>query len=229
MKKIIVVVCCIFIGSLLKAQDSRVHVKGTVENASAGSKIFLRVSGIKVDSCSFLEKHFTLSSPIGSPVLGNLLFDSAGNGQEIKWTPLFLDTGWITIQIGRGKVNITGPALSVDYQEQLLGPVVNFNREIIVLQQKLKQAQQVGSADTVSLKSTLNANISKCFGVPRKYVSSHPGSILCIPALKMMGTGDPTAADPKGELKKLYDLLSIEIHESADGIRYGQWLGQLFK
>jgi hypothetical protein len=125
---------------------------------------------------------------------------------------------------------VTGPPMSVAYEEQLSVPVGIYNDQVSKLYMEMGKLRGRTPIDTIKLKemqATLTETIKKCFEVPQVYIRANPNSPLSLVALRMLGNGQGnTSPVHPDDLKKLFASLTKEIQESPEGIKYKQKMNQ---
>jgi hypothetical protein len=199
------------------AQSSVCTIHVAVEGAHEPAQAYLFQAKTPQKQFDFTGRTALIPDTIDHPLIATVLVTYKGEGNRSYKYAVYVVPGELTLRIDRDDtvhpVQVTGAALSQDYQNELLGPVMNYNHRISLLQQKLKQA----GSDSTEIRTTLNKTIGLCFGVPKAYVRKHPDSPLDITALKMMGKGDPTVANPPQELATLFQSLAPEVRNSEEG------------
>jgi RNA polymerase sigma factor (sigma-70 family) len=159
-------------GRLLLDQEEKtgkiIHTIGTLNRCEAvfTSTIRVVITGSHEPDKAWLiqaktpQKEFdftggmvVIPDTIDHPMVANVLVTYKGEGNKPFSYAFYAEQGELTMHINRDDtaqpVQITGPSLSQDYQNELLGPVLNYNHRIDVL---LKQLKETGS-DTAEIKA----------------------------------------------------------------------------
>jgi hypothetical protein len=202
-----------------------IHV--VVNGSHEPSQAYLHQAKTPGKSFDFTGGMTIIQDTVDHPLIATVLITYKGEGNRPYAYAFYAVPGELTMHINRDDtdkaIEITGPQLSQDYQNQLLGPVLNYNHQISLLQKKLTQV----GADSTEIRAELNKEIALCFGVPKTYVRKHPDSPLDMIALRMLGKGDPTIPNHVGELSALFHSLAPDIQNSEEGKLYGENLEKL--
>lgn len=208
------------------AQSSVCTIHVVMDGSHEPSKAYLLQAKTPQREFDFTTRTVVIQDTINHPLVATVLVTYKDEGNKPHTYAFYAVPGDLTMHINRddsvNTVQVTGAPLSEEYQNELSGPVMQYNHQIGLLQKKLKQAL----SDSASVKAELNKTIGLCFGVPKAYVRKHPDSPLDITALRMMGKGDPTVADPGGEMVALFAGLAPEIQGSEEGKAFKERLGK---
>jgi len=179
---------------------------------------------------TFTDSSVIVPDSIDHPLVITLLIEYQGQpGYKYRY-PVFLMPGELFVQLDQdhedSREYVDGPPLSHDFTALLELPVAHLNRQIGMLKHQLDSARQT-KGDTTPIKEQLTETAHQCWGVPRAYIRSNPASPLCLTALEMMGTGDPTLNNPAAELDQLFRSLTPELRNSPEGKKYALKLEKL--
>jgi len=211
------------------SQTKNCIVKGNIEDFHSSTIVSLLIKG-ETDTIIKLEGNnsFKINKLIAEPFHALLKIDYEGVGRKIDWVEIYLSEGTVQLNISNPenekKIKITGPPLTVDFEEKLFQPILIYNEHVEALQEKHYRALQKHSADSTKLEYEVKSFINKCYQVPAKYIKENPSSMLCIKALEMMGSGNPNSENGINELTELFNSLSENVRGSISGKNYADKL-----
>jgi len=209
--------------AVLQAQTDTCFLRGRLADIGA-EKIYLYVDNI-TDSSLVCRGSFKINVPIKSPKFA--IIDVVKKNMHTTM-PLFLDQGELDFYIDSAKtVHVSGAKLSVEYQDKLWDPVKRANENVAVARKNYMASKKSNTADSTVLKTIMDDSIHACFSIAESYARTHPGSVLSLTALNMMGRGDPTEKNGVAELQALFNTLTPEIRESEEGKLYATKLKRL--
>jgi hypothetical protein len=213
--------------SCVIAQQSTSIIQVIITGSHKPDKAYLLQAGAPQKEFDFTDGTVVIPDTIDHPLVATVMVTYKGEENKRYTYAFYAEPGELIMHINRDDtaqpVLLSGPPLSQDFQDQLWGPVLNYNHHISILQTQLKRTR----ADSTDIKTDLKKATALCFDVPRNYVRKNPNSPLAIVALRMMGKGDPTVDHPFLELADLFKSLSPTIQNSEEGKAYAVALDKL--
>ena len=230
-KRNLVQVTLILMPTFSFAQSGDCHIKISFENFKAdGREIDLTIND-STQSAIVINGSAEFKAHLSKPGYASLTLRHTIHGMpysQFEHKDIYVQSGSINvisnIPDSLMLAKVIGAPLSVLYNEKLLIPVINYQKENAKLQVDLKNARANRIDDTVQLKDMLIENIRNCFAVPQVFIKENPGSSLLMVALQMLGTGDEEIGFTEKDVEAIYDSFPLSIKNSPDGLAYAKQL-----
>lgn len=190
---------------------------------TATSKAYLKLNG-KKDTAEQINGSFTFKGNAGNLELAPLAIDFKGSGRFSNAYYVVNAQGQTLIEIqdpfGKDEYVISGNSAAGEFDLKVKRPVGIANEEIRQAQIDYGKAVNASSSDTAMLKAKVKDKINACFNIPQAFIRQNPGSILCIPAIRMLGKGAKGSPVDVRQLEALLNSLDPKIKNSIAGVEY---------
>ncbi|MGC9151537.1 MAG: redoxin domain-containing protein [Microbacter sp.] len=218
---------------MLMAQSIPFTVNGNVDHLNAPAKAYLTFrNGFKtvIDTADIVQGAFHFNGKLDEPTQAYLLIDHDGTGVKRSGNdmlPLYLEAGIIKVESldSVSNATISGSELN-NLNQALLNELKPIEAKQKALYNRYKTAtpeQQQSKQFISQIEDEFNVLDAEQKTVIKKFIQSHPESIVSLDALKSLGGYTPDY----NEVAPLFASLSDKVKNTQAGKAYGDMLNQL--
>jgi peroxiredoxin len=218
---------------LLAAQSLSFTVNGNVDHLNAPAKAYLTYrTSVKtvIDTADIVQGVFHFNGKLDEPTQAYLLIDHDGTGVKRSGNdmlPLYLEAGIIKVTSPDSISNaiITGSELN-NLNQNLLNELkpIEAKQKALYARYKAATPEQQQSKQFISqIEDEFNALDVEQKATIKKFIQTHPESLVSLDALKSLGGYTPDY----NEIAPLFASLSDKVKNTQAGKAYGEMLNQL--